>query len=78
MAAMMVLPSRSVVFTLTMLIPPAGEAGRRSGTTCENTPMVAYCTTLQVRLQMPTAAGASGLTTEPSGRMQRPRAACRH
>ncbi|MNY24048.1 hypothetical protein D3C86_1577420 [compost metagenome] len=68
-AAMKLRPSEDVVRTLTMLMPPAGDAGIKSGIARENAPMVAYWTTLQVRLRIPTAAGAIGLTTVPSGRM---------
>ena len=69
--AMTARPSGDIVFTLMIASPPAGAAAMRSGTARENAPNTACMMTLQVRLRIPTAAGGSGLTTLPSGRMQR-------
>ncbi|CFW00292.1 Uncharacterised protein [Bordetella pertussis] len=59
------------VLTLSRVEPPAGQAGRRSGMARLKTPKVQAWMTAAIRLRMPTAAGACGLTTVPSGRTAR-------
>ena len=59
----------SVVITLTIELEPAGAAGIRSGMARPKAPKIRLRNRPQVRLRMPTAAGYSGFTTVPFGRM---------
>src|SRR3954470_7364087 len=50
-------PVRVEVLTFIRLRPLEGDAGRRPAAARAKAPMTVVCTTLQVRLRMPTAAG---------------------
>ena len=60
----------SRVITLTMQLLPAGAAGIRSGIACAKAPKITERSRAQVSERMPTAAGATGFSTVPSGAMQ--------
>ena len=55
---------------MTIELDPAGAAGMRSGIAWLKAPKMRLRSRPQVRLRMPTAAGATGLRTLPSGAMQ--------
>ena len=61
----------SVVFTFIIGPPLAGAPIKRSGTACANAPKVRPCSRLQDRVLIPTAAGKTGFTIVPDGRMHR-------
>ena len=66
------LPLRlSTLFTFMIGPPLQGEAGSLSGAAWTNAPKVISCSRIEDRVRIPTAAGNSGLTMVPLGRMQR-------
>ena len=64
-------PSRVEVRTFRIERPLPGEAGIRSGTIRAKAPITAVWARFDSRLRIPTAAGLTGFTTDPSGRIAR-------